>query len=184
MLANILQRFSQFYFQLLPPWKKVNSSNPREFRIHLCSLCYNKSLISFLDNNSSYTGIFYILWIISTFISTCYTLTWDLKMDWGLLERNLSENTLLREEIVYPYKVRMTLSPFSINITHNASFVNKVCFCYRNHLMLISFIVSVLLRDCGRLHIPFYLDIECILWLFWKRASRVDDHNSCCLRSI
>ena len=26
-------------------------------------------------------------------------------MDWGLLERNLSENTLLREEVVYPYKV-------------------------------------------------------------------------------
>ncbi|XP_028407700.1 xenotropic and polytropic retrovirus receptor 1 homolog [Dendronephthya gigantea] len=56
------------------------------------------------DKNSSYVGAFFILWIISTFIGTCYTLTWDLKMDWGLLEWNLSENTLLREEIVYPYK--------------------------------------------------------------------------------
>ena len=25
-------------------------------------------------------------------------------MDWGLLERGLTENTLLHEEIVYPYK--------------------------------------------------------------------------------
>ncbi len=62
--------------------------------------------LSFLDDNSSYTGVFFILWVISAFIGTCYTLTWDLKMDWGLLERGLTENTLLREEIVYPYKVR------------------------------------------------------------------------------
>ena len=61
---------------------------------------------AFVGSNPSYRGLFFILWLASAFIGTCYTLTWDLKMDWGLLERNLSENTLLREEIVYPYKVR------------------------------------------------------------------------------
>lgn len=30
-------------------------------------------------------------------------------MDWGLFDRNAGENTLLREEIVYPQKVSGTL---------------------------------------------------------------------------
>lgn len=38
-------------------------------------------------------------------MSSCYTLVWDLKMDWGLFDRNAGENTFLREEIVYPHKV-------------------------------------------------------------------------------
>lgn len=38
-------------------------------------------------------------------VSSCYTLVWDLKMDWGLFDRNAGENTFLREEIVYPHKV-------------------------------------------------------------------------------
>ena len=61
-----------------------------------------------VEENSSNRGVFFILWLVSALIGSCYTLTWDLKMDWGLLERNLNENTLLREEIVYPYKVRTT----------------------------------------------------------------------------
>jgi len=48
---------------------------------------------------------FLYLWIIAEVIKTCYTLTWDIKMDWGLLERNAASNRLLREEIVYPRKV-------------------------------------------------------------------------------
>lgn len=28
-------------------------------------------------------------------------------MDWGLFDRNAGENTLLREEIVYPQKVKL-----------------------------------------------------------------------------
>ena len=50
-------------------------------------------------------------------------------MDWGLLERNQTENTLLREEIVYPYKVGLTRA-VSTSMTYNyldASFV-KVAF--------------------------------------------------------
>ena len=47
---------------------------------------------------------FFYLWIISAVISSCYTLTWDLKMDWGILDSNAGENRFLREEIVYAYK--------------------------------------------------------------------------------
>ncbi|KAG5850117.1 hypothetical protein ANANG_G00078830 [Anguilla anguilla] len=48
--------------------------------------------------------VFFYLLIVSSVISSCYTLIWDLKMDWGLFDRSAGENTFLREEIVYPQK--------------------------------------------------------------------------------
>uniref|UniRef100_A0A7N9AM62 Xenotropic and polytropic retrovirus receptor 1 homolog n=1 Tax=Mastacembelus armatus TaxID=205130 RepID=A0A7N9AM62_9TELE len=48
--------------------------------------------------------IFFYLYICCLVISSCYTLVWDLKMDWGLFDRSAGENTFLREEIVYPHK--------------------------------------------------------------------------------
>ncbi|XP_071368319.1 xenotropic and polytropic retrovirus receptor 1 homolog isoform X3 [Centroberyx affinis] len=50
------------------------------------------------------TQIFFYLYIGCSVVSSCYTLIWDLKMDWGLFDRNAGENTFLREEIVYPHK--------------------------------------------------------------------------------
>ena len=51
-----------------------------------------------------------MLWIWAAIISTCYTLTWDIKMDWGLLDRKApQENRFLREETVYRYKVGHTV---------------------------------------------------------------------------
>ncbi|XP_071802189.1 xenotropic and polytropic retrovirus receptor 1 homolog [Asterias amurensis] len=50
-----------------------------------------------------YLSPYFYFWVMSAFISSCYTLTWDLKMDWGLLERS-AENKLLRSEIVYADK--------------------------------------------------------------------------------
>nr|XP_061794884.1 xenotropic and polytropic retrovirus receptor 1 homolog isoform X1 [Nerophis lumbriciformis] len=48
--------------------------------------------------------IFLYLHVTCLVVSSCYTLVWDLKMDWGLFDRNAGENTFLREEIVYPHK--------------------------------------------------------------------------------
>lgn len=62
---------------------------------------------SFAAKNHSDTQVFFYLWIIFYFISSCYTLIWDLKMDWGLFDKNAGENTFLREGIVYPQKVRI-----------------------------------------------------------------------------
>uniref|UniRef100_A0A6I8QU19 Xenotropic and polytropic retrovirus receptor 1 homolog n=1 Tax=Xenopus tropicalis TaxID=8364 RepID=A0A6I8QU19_XENTR len=56
------------------------------------------------ERNHSDAQVFFYLWIIFYLISSCYTLIWDLKMDWGLFDRNAGENTFLREEIVYPQK--------------------------------------------------------------------------------
>ncbi len=36
--------------------------------------------------------------------SSLYTYTWDIKMDWGLFDKNSGENKFLREEIVYSSK--------------------------------------------------------------------------------
>uniref|UniRef100_A0A1Q3F8F7 Putative small molecule transporter n=1 Tax=Culex tarsalis TaxID=7177 RepID=A0A1Q3F8F7_CULTA len=41
------------------------------------------------------------LWLLSSIVSSCYAYTWDIKMDWGLFDKNAGENTCLREEIVY-----------------------------------------------------------------------------------
>ncbi|KAM3866474.1 xenotropic and polytropic retrovirus receptor 1 homolog isoform 1-T1 [Diretmus argenteus] len=54
--------------------------------------------------NHADAQIFFYLYIGFSVISSCYTLIWDLKMDWGLFDRNAGENTFLREEIVYPHK--------------------------------------------------------------------------------
>lgn len=56
------------------------------------------------EHNHSDAQVFFYLWIVFSIISSFYTLIWDLKMDWGLFDRNAGENTFLREEIVYPQK--------------------------------------------------------------------------------
>ncbi|XP_052868555.1 xenotropic and polytropic retrovirus receptor 1 isoform X1 [Anopheles cruzii] len=49
----------------------------------------------------SFDNVFLWLWLLSSVVSSCYAYTWDIKMDWGLFDRNAGENTFLREEIVY-----------------------------------------------------------------------------------
>uniref|UniRef100_UPI003AB08C92 xenotropic and polytropic retrovirus receptor 1 homolog isoform X3 n=1 Tax=Centroberyx gerrardi TaxID=166262 RepID=UPI003AB08C92 len=61
-------------------------------------------LISSEAEKHADTQIFFYLYIGCSVVSSCYTLIWDLKMDWGLFDRNAGENTFLREEIVYPHK--------------------------------------------------------------------------------
>jgi hypothetical protein len=51
---------------------------------------------------SSFENPFFILWIFSMVVSSVYTYTWDVKMDWGLFDANApKEYKCLREEIVY-----------------------------------------------------------------------------------
>lgn len=71
-------------------------------------------VVLFSTLNSVYKGhhgneviqnnVFFYLWIIAAFASTCYTFIWDIKMDWGLFDKNAKENRFLREEIVYAHK--------------------------------------------------------------------------------
>ncbi|ODN00179.1 Xenotropic and polytropic retrovirus receptor 1 [Orchesella cincta] len=52
------------------------------------------------QNNENFNPFFF-LWIAASIISSCYAYIWDIKMDWGLFDKNAGENTFLREEIVY-----------------------------------------------------------------------------------
>ncbi|XP_071096597.1 solute carrier family 53 member 1-like isoform X1 [Haliotis cracherodii] len=49
-------------------------------------------------------SVFFYLWLVAAVASSCYTYTWDIKMDWGLFDKNAGENKFLREEIVYAFK--------------------------------------------------------------------------------
>uniref|UniRef100_A0A3P9HQC7 Xenotropic and polytropic retrovirus receptor 1 homolog n=1 Tax=Oryzias latipes TaxID=8090 RepID=A0A3P9HQC7_ORYLA len=55
-------------------------------------------------NGQDHAHVFFYLHISCLVVSSCYTLIWDLRMDWGLFDRNAGENSFLREEIVYPHK--------------------------------------------------------------------------------
>ncbi|XP_069772266.1 xenotropic and polytropic retrovirus receptor 1 homolog [Narcine bancroftii] len=48
--------------------------------------------------------VYFYLWAVTTCVSTIFTIGWDLKMDWGLLDKKTKENKFLREETVYQYK--------------------------------------------------------------------------------
>ncbi|KAJ1146113.1 hypothetical protein NDU88_012395 [Pleurodeles waltl] len=50
-------------------------------------------------------SVCFYLWVGAACASTVVTTTWDLRMDWGLLDRSCHENRFLREETVYPKKV-------------------------------------------------------------------------------
>lgn len=51
-------------------------------------------------------SVFLYLWISASVFSSLYSYIWDIKMDWGLFDRNAEENKFLREEIVYSSTVR------------------------------------------------------------------------------
>ncbi|CAG5071454.1 Protein of unknown function, partial [Cotesia congregata] len=48
-------------------------------------------------------------WLASCIINSIYSYTWDIKMDWGLLDSNAGENKFLREEVVYSSAVSFFL---------------------------------------------------------------------------
>ncbi|XP_022180680.1 xenotropic and polytropic retrovirus receptor 1-like [Myzus persicae] len=53
------------------------------------------------DNPEEDPSVYFYLWISASIFSSLYSYIWDLKMDWGLFDRNAGENRFLREEIVY-----------------------------------------------------------------------------------
>ncbi|XP_077292169.1 solute carrier family 53 member 1 [Arctopsyche grandis] len=87
------------------------------------------TLKSFYDSSYSdpYDNPFLYLWLMSQLISSCYAYTWDVKMDWGLLDRNApSENRYLREEIVYSsgsYYYFAIIEDFVLRFFWSVSFV-------------------------------------------------------------
>uniref|UniRef100_A0A5K3EQJ4 SPX domain-containing protein n=1 Tax=Mesocestoides corti TaxID=53468 RepID=A0A5K3EQJ4_MESCO len=68
---------------------------------------YSTTLIAILCSSVSSINqhmAFFILMIMSKFFSSVCTTTWDLVMDWGLLDRSSKENLMLRDELVYRFR--------------------------------------------------------------------------------
>jgi hypothetical protein len=59
---------------------------------------------SFDYHNHKFENPFVYLWIITSLFSSTYKLIWDIKMDWGFLNKNAGENKYLREQIIYSKK--------------------------------------------------------------------------------
>eukprot|EP00794_Sanderia_malayensis_P015958 gene15958-17563_t len=64
-------------------------------------------------SGESQSGVLFYFWIASLVLSTFYTLFWDIRMDWGLVDKNAGENFLLREQIVYDSKVYYYVACFT-----------------------------------------------------------------------
>jgi hypothetical protein len=61
------------------------------------------------------TSITFSIWVLVSLINSCYTSTWDIKMDWGLMQRN-SQYRFLRDEIVF-HRWVSPISSFSFVVT-------------------------------------------------------------------
>lgn len=80
------------------------------------------------DYATSTENPYVFLWIIAQIVSSSYAYTWDIKMDWGLLDKSAGENTFLREEIVYSSTVKINYSRFKK--WNNILFLVLLLFCH------------------------------------------------------
>ena len=54
--------------------------------------------------NNPKNNPFVYTWIIAALINSTYKIIWDIKMDWGLFNKNAGENRFLRDHIIYSSK--------------------------------------------------------------------------------
>ncbi|KAI9341086.1 EXS family-domain-containing protein, partial [Pilaira anomala] len=106
--CNMSQMWVAPFLASLPPWwrllqcfRRYKDSNET---VHLLNAAkYTSSIVAAivtgLRRMYPSTGMT-LLWFFTSLISSCYTSTWDIKMDWGLLRPN-TENFLLRDELVF-----------------------------------------------------------------------------------
>ena len=125
------------------------SLSPSPF-LPLLPLCLDNSLA--LWNQSILYLAFFGLWVLSAIISTSYTFSWDVLMDWSLFpnipQRCCRKNALtLRQDRIYSYKVSsVMIYSLPLGITHVMTPPppsDLLCTCY-----------------CGGLFISYFMDIQ------------------------
>lgn len=57
------------------------------------------------EYKNRWENIWLLAWLFFCLVNSIYSYTWDLKMDWGLFDKNAGENRFLREEMVYSTSV-------------------------------------------------------------------------------
>ncbi|XP_022905040.1 solute carrier family 53 member 1 [Onthophagus taurus] len=109
--------FLRLFIACLPPWFRFAQClrryrDTREAFPHLANaakyatsffvMTFTTLLNVYSDNyQSMMENPFFYFWISSSLISSCYAYTWDIKLDWGLLDSKAGDNKFLREEVVY-----------------------------------------------------------------------------------
>lgn len=109
----------RIFVAMLPAWfrfaqclrryyttKKVHPHlvNAGKYSTTFLTVALSSAVSIYKEVKGEHSTVLLVFWFLACFGSTCYTLTWDLKMDWGLLTFDNSESPLLREETVYPSK--------------------------------------------------------------------------------
>lgn len=121
---------------------------------------------SYLYENSA-SNPWFILWIFALCVSSVYTYTWDVKMDWGLFDANASkEYKCLREEIVYS--------------TPNFYYFAIV----EDFILRFAWTLSVSLTEVGIVHVDLMMSILAPLEIFrrfiWNFFRLENEHlNNC-----
>ncbi|KAG1051526.1 hypothetical protein G6F43_006264 [Rhizopus delemar] len=150
--CNMTQFWISPILASLPPWwrlvqcvRRYKDSNEK---VHLYNAAkYTTSiaatLITGLKRMHPSNGIS-LLWIMTCFVNSCYTCTWDLKMDWGLFVSH-SKNALLRDELVFNRWTYYVAIP--INILLRFSWILGIC---RLHMTAQLFSVLIALLEAYR----------------------------------
>lgn len=106
-VVNIIPAWTRFW-QCLRRYRDSREAFPHLVNAGKYSTTFFVVLFSTLraiysvNYENSYDNPFLYPWLTCQFISSTYTYTWDVKMDWGLLSVGPSaENSFLRDEIVY-----------------------------------------------------------------------------------
>lgn len=109
----------RIFVAMLPAWFRFAQCcrryySTRKFHPHLVNagkysttfvtVSFSAAVSIYKENHGEHSVPLLVLFFLASLFSSCYTLTWDLKMDWGLLTFENSESPLLREETVYPAK--------------------------------------------------------------------------------
>ena len=105
-VSFICSSIPQFFRFLIYPLSHqlVRSLTSARLQTNLLFVC---SVEIFLESKGYHEMDFYFtFWIFSALVSTCYTFTWDIKMDWGLMAKDNNGNTFLRAQLLYKHKVR------------------------------------------------------------------------------
>lgn len=113
-LANALKYTSSIVATIIGA---VRKSHCKYFDPQHCRTIYSCIFDITLLANTAITT----LWILASFINSCYTSVWDIKMDWGLLHPS-SQNFLLRDDLVFHKAVSI-----SYEMYHHGCFLTRRC---------------------------------------------------------
>lgn len=108
---------------------------------------------------STFDNPYTICWLLSSALASTYAYVWDIKMDWGLFDKNAGENRFLREEVVYSSHVRHIyphLQAVLLNSNDSYSLTNYVFLI----VQFSPFVVLLLFCDNRRLIPAIHLDTE------------------------